>query len=234
MQDSVFLDNRTFQRVWQRVAGSMDAPVTTPPEADTLTDLLAECIRAKAAGAAFYTALSQRIRTGRRSCSASRRRSGHIRRSCRWSIFCARASAASRPPPARVWARPRRICAASIRRSLSWRSGSTRRRTPRRPRCTKRWPPWRSRTAATPKPCETCSPVCWAETNTRKKCVSFKMVLDFMTNLDYNVQADNLKCKQPEQNVEKSRSLVERARLEIVYTPQGYRGFESLLLRHKR
>ena len=49
MQDSVFLDNRTFQRVWQRVAGSMDAPVTTPPEADTLTDLLAECIRAKAA-----------------------------------------------------------------------------------------------------------------------------------------------------------------------------------------
>ena len=65
MQDSVFLDNRTFQRVWQRVAGSMDAPVTTPPEADTLTDLLAECIRAKAAGAAFYTALSQRIRTGR-------------------------------------------------------------------------------------------------------------------------------------------------------------------------
>ena len=65
MQDSVFLDNRTFQRVWQRVAGSMDAPVTTPPEADTLTDLLAECIRAKAAGAAFYTALSQRIRAGR-------------------------------------------------------------------------------------------------------------------------------------------------------------------------
>ena len=45
------------------------------------------------------------------------------------------------------------------------------------------------------------------------------MGLDFMTNLDYNVQADNLKCKQPEQNVEKSRSLVERARLEIVYTP---------------
>ena len=53
-----------------------------------------------------------------------------------------------------------------------------------------------------------------------------------MTNLDYNVQADNLKCKQPEQNVEKSRSLVERARLEIVYTPKGYRGFKSLLLRH--
>ena len=64
MQDSVFLDNRTFQRVWQRVAGSTDAPAAAPPEADTLTDLLAECIRAKAAGAAFYTALAQRIRTG--------------------------------------------------------------------------------------------------------------------------------------------------------------------------
>lgn len=58
MQDSVFLDNRTFQRVWQRVAGSTDAPAAAPPEADTLTDLLAECIRAKAAGAAFYTALA--------------------------------------------------------------------------------------------------------------------------------------------------------------------------------
>ena len=34
-------------------------------------------------------------------------------------------------------------------------------------------------------------------------------------------------------SVEKSRSLVERARLEIVYTPKGYRGFESLLLRQK-
>ena len=45
MQDSVFLDNRTFQRVWQRVAGSTGAPAAAPPEADTLTDLLAECIR---------------------------------------------------------------------------------------------------------------------------------------------------------------------------------------------
>ena len=33
MQDSVFLDNRTFQRVWQRVAGSTDAPAAAPPEA---------------------------------------------------------------------------------------------------------------------------------------------------------------------------------------------------------
>ena len=76
MQDSVFLDNRTFQRVWQRVAGSTGAPAAAPPEADTLTDLLAECIRAKAAGAAFYAALSQRIRTGRQQllCIAAQER----------------------------------------------------------------------------------------------------------------------------------------------------------------
>ena len=65
MQDSVFLDNRTFQRVWQRVAGGAGAPAAVPPETDTLTDLLAECIRAKAAGAAFYAALAKRVRTGR-------------------------------------------------------------------------------------------------------------------------------------------------------------------------
>ena len=64
MHDSVFLDNRTFQRVWQRVVGS-DSHATVPPENDMLTDTLAECIRAKAAGAAFYTALAQRVRTGR-------------------------------------------------------------------------------------------------------------------------------------------------------------------------
>ena len=76
MQDSVFLDNRTFQRVWQRVAGSTGAPAAAPPEADTLTDLLAECIRVKAAGAAFYAALSQRIRTGRQQllCIAAQER----------------------------------------------------------------------------------------------------------------------------------------------------------------
>lgn len=66
MQDFVFLDNRTFQRVWQRVTGSADTPPTAaPPETDALTELLAECIRAKAAGTMFYTALAQHIRTGR-------------------------------------------------------------------------------------------------------------------------------------------------------------------------
>lgn len=75
MQDSVFLDNRTFQRVWQRVAGSTGAPAAAPPEADTLTDLLAECIRAKAAGAAFYTALAKCIRTGQQLlCIAAQER----------------------------------------------------------------------------------------------------------------------------------------------------------------
>ncbi len=65
MQDSVFLDNRTFQRVWQRVAGSAGESAAAQPEADTLTELLAECICTKAAGAAFYAALATRIRTGR-------------------------------------------------------------------------------------------------------------------------------------------------------------------------
>ena len=65
MQDSVILDNRTFQRVWQRVAGGAGTPAAAPPETDTLTDLLAECIRAKATGAAFYIALAKRVRTGR-------------------------------------------------------------------------------------------------------------------------------------------------------------------------
>lgn len=56
--------------------GSTGAPAAAPPEADTLTDLLAECIRAKAAGAAFYAALSQRIRTGRQQllCIAAQER----------------------------------------------------------------------------------------------------------------------------------------------------------------
>ncbi len=76
MQDSVFLNNRTFPRDWQPVDGRTGAPAAAPPEADTLTDLLAECIRAKAAGAAFYAALSQRIRAGRQQllCIAAQER----------------------------------------------------------------------------------------------------------------------------------------------------------------
>lgn len=65
MQDSVFLDNSTFQRVWQRVIGGTGVPAAAPPETDTLADTLAECIRAKAIGAAFYTALAQRVRIGK-------------------------------------------------------------------------------------------------------------------------------------------------------------------------
>lgn len=65
MNDSVFLDNGTFRRVWQRVAGSAAAPDAAQQNTDVLAGRLADCIRAKAAGAAFYMALAQRIRTGR-------------------------------------------------------------------------------------------------------------------------------------------------------------------------
>ena len=137
MQDSVFLDNRTFQRVWQRVAGSTDAPAAAPPEADTLTDLLAECIRAKAAGAAFYTALAQRIRTGHQQLLGIAAQERAHQKELQVEYFL-HTGGTQRSPPARVWVRRRRIFAASIRRSSRWRSGSTRRQTPRRPRSGKR------------------------------------------------------------------------------------------------
>lgn len=63
MNDPVFLDSAAFLRVWQRVTGAAGitaAPVQ--PETDPLTVQLRDCICAKAAGAAFYAALAQRIR----------------------------------------------------------------------------------------------------------------------------------------------------------------------------
>lgn len=62
MNDPVFLDSAAFLRVWQRVtgeAGITAAPVQ--PELDAITAQLRGCICAKAAGAAFYTALAQRV-----------------------------------------------------------------------------------------------------------------------------------------------------------------------------
>lgn len=62
MNDPVFLDSAAFLRVWQRVtgeAGITAAPVQ--PEPDAITAQLRACICAKAAGAAFYTALAQRV-----------------------------------------------------------------------------------------------------------------------------------------------------------------------------
>lgn len=62
MNDPVFLDSAAFLRVWQRVtgeAGITAAPVQ--PEPDAITEKLRECICAKAAGTAFYTALAQRV-----------------------------------------------------------------------------------------------------------------------------------------------------------------------------
>lgn len=66
MNDPVFLDSAAFLRVWQRVTGAAGitaAPVQ--PETDPLTAQLRGCICAKAAGAAFYAALAQRIRSVR-------------------------------------------------------------------------------------------------------------------------------------------------------------------------
>lgn len=63
MNDPSFLDSAAFLRVWQRVTGEADAITAAPaqPEADTLAALLRDCICAKAAGAAFYAALAQRV-----------------------------------------------------------------------------------------------------------------------------------------------------------------------------
>ena len=62
MNDPVFLDSAAFLRVWQRVTG--EAGITAAPaqpEPDAITAHLRECICAKAAGAAFYAALAQRV-----------------------------------------------------------------------------------------------------------------------------------------------------------------------------
>ena len=106
MNDPVFLDSAAFLRVWQRVTG--EAGITAAPEqpeTDPLTAQLRGCICAKAAGTAFYAALALR-------------RSAHSSERCKQSIFCARARSALRLPPVRGRARRRRICAASIGRSL--------------------------------------------------------------------------------------------------------------------
>lgn len=66
MNDPVFLDSAAFLRVWQRVTGA--AGITAAPkqpETDPLTAQLRGCICAKAADAAFYAALAQRIRAVR-------------------------------------------------------------------------------------------------------------------------------------------------------------------------
>ena len=66
MNDPVFLDSAAFLRVWQRVTGEAGiTAVPEQPEPDAITAKLRECICAKAAGAAFYAALAQRIRAVR-------------------------------------------------------------------------------------------------------------------------------------------------------------------------
>lgn len=62
MNDPVFLDSAAFLRVWQRVTGEAGIPAApVQPEPDAITAKLRECICAKAAGAAFYAALAQRV-----------------------------------------------------------------------------------------------------------------------------------------------------------------------------
>lgn len=62
MNDPVFLDSAAFLRVWQRVTGEAGIPAAPEqPEPDAITAKLRECICAKAAGAAFYAALAQRV-----------------------------------------------------------------------------------------------------------------------------------------------------------------------------
>ena len=62
MNDPVFLDSAAFLRVWQRVTGEAGIPAApVQPEPNAITAKLRECICAKAAGAAFYAALAQRV-----------------------------------------------------------------------------------------------------------------------------------------------------------------------------
>ena len=56
-----------------------------------------------------------------------------------------------------------------------------------------------------------------------------KIMLDFFALFVYYMRVGS----KPTAHGEVAQ-LAERARLEIVYTPKGYRGFKSLLLRHKK
>lgn len=102
MNDPVFLDSAAFLRVWQRVtgeAGITAAPVQ--PEPNAITAQLRECICAKAAGAAFYAALAQRVCAVRQPLGQIAGRSARSSERCKQSIFCARARSVPCPPPVR-------------------------------------------------------------------------------------------------------------------------------------
>lgn len=103
MNDPVFLDSAAFLRVWQRVTG--EAGITTvpvQPEPDAITAQLRECICAKAAGAAFYAALAQRVCAVQQpEPDGSQRRSVRSSERFKQSIFCARARSVPCPPPVR-------------------------------------------------------------------------------------------------------------------------------------
>ena len=157
MNDPVFLDSAAFLRVWQRVtgeAGITAAPVQ--PEPDAITAKLRGCICAKAAGAAFYAALAQRVCAIRQPLGQIAAQERAQLRALQTEYFLRTGTLCV--PPARGRARRRQICAASIGRSLRSARSWTRQPMLRRCRSGKRCAPWRSRMRATRSACARCSP----------------------------------------------------------------------------
>ena len=199
MNDSVFLDSAAFfsasGSVW-RAAQARQRPHSRRPDAMTAICSLSASAQRRL-GPPFMPHFAQRIRTGASSrCSASRRRSGRSQKALQVDIFLRHGRAASRPPPARGWSTAAQDLRCVYTQELA--SGAAAGRGGRHPAPIPA-PGNADRhgaagSAATPKACEMLlACLLDSETNPHKKCVSFKMVLDFMTNFDYNVQADNLK-----------------------------------------
>lgn len=90
MNDPVFLDSAAFLRVWQRVTGEAGIPAApAQPEPDAITAKLRECICAKAAGAAFYAALAQRVCAVRQPARSARRAGARTAQSAANRVFSA-------------------------------------------------------------------------------------------------------------------------------------------------
>lgn len=143
MNDPVFLDSAAFLRVWQRVTG--EAGITAAPaqpEPDAITAQLRECICAKAAGAAFYAALAQRVCAVRQPLAQ----------------LAAQERAQLRALQTEYFLRTGTLCAVLICRSLRSARSWTQQRMLCRCRSGKRCAPWRSRMRATRSACARCSP----------------------------------------------------------------------------
>lgn len=159
MNDPVFLDSAAFLRVWQRVTG--EAGITTAPRT-------AGGRPTHGAAARLYLREGGRRRLlcrarAARLCTPQPARSARCAgartaQSAANRVFLRTGALAFRLPPVRGRARRRRICAASIGRSL--RSARSWMRQPmlRRCRSERRCTPWHSRTRATRSACARCSP----------------------------------------------------------------------------